>query len=165
MLGFGVTRADLGSVSALSGANQIDTEYGATALHLGARAFPWRGTSSELFVGLRVGLAWQDLDAVGIRTTQPNVAPPSVFSCSGVDGPGLALGAGAGFAERIAGRAWFLAHVDANGYRLSGDVVDNCTVGIGSVTSASLGVGLLYAFDLGEENRLDAKTSPPAYTW
>jgi hypothetical protein len=44
-------------------------------------------------------------------------------------------------------------------------VVDDCAVGMGSVTSASLGAGFLYAFDLGRDAKLDAGARPPAQTW
>jgi len=166
VLGFGLTHADLGNVSAGSGGvDEIEVDYGVTAAYLGARAFPVRRESWEIFVGLRVGLAWQDLDARGVRTLEPNVSPPASFTCSGVSGPDLALGAGIGGALRLGRQAWLTGHLDANGYKLTSDVIENCTVGIGSVTNVTLGAGLLYAFDLGSEAKLDARAAPRAQTW
>ena len=167
VLGLGFTHADLGNVTAGSGGNGFDADYSVTALTLGARAFPWRSKSAEIFLGLRVGLAWQGIDALGVRTLEPNVSPPTPYSCSGVSGPGVALGAGVGGALRLGARAWFVGHVDATGYQMTSDVVENCAPGLGSVTSISASVGLLYAFDLGADASLEAKRPSPgrAQTW
>jgi hypothetical protein len=167
VLGLGFTYADLGNVTAGSGGNGFDADYSATVLYLGARAFPWRSKNAEIFLGLRVGLAWQGIDALGVRTLEPNVSPPTAYSCSGVSGPGIALGAGIGGALRLGARAWVVGQVDANGYGMTSDVVENCAPGIGSVTSVSTGVGLLYAFDLGADASLESKrpSSGRAQTW
>jgi hypothetical protein len=165
ILGFGLTHADLGSVSTTAGIDSFEGDYGVTAAYLGARAFPWRGANAEIFIGLRVGLAWQDVDARGWRTLQPNVSQPEPFTCSGVSGPGVALGAGAGGALRLGARAWLIGRLDANGYKMTSDVVENCAVGIGSVTNATLGAGLLYAFDLGADAALSSRAMVRPQTW
>jgi hypothetical protein len=165
VLGFGLTHADLGSVGTTAGIDSFEGEYGVTAAYLGARAFPWRGENAEVFLGLRVGLAWQDVDARGWRTLQPNVSQPEPFSCSGVSGPALALGAGIGGALRLGARAWLTGRLDANGYKMSGDMVEDCAVGLGSATNATLGAGLLYAFDLGEDASLSSRAVSRPQTW
>jgi hypothetical protein len=165
-LGLGLTYTDLGNVTAGTDGNGFDADYSVTALTLGARAFPWRSKSAEIFLGLRAGIAWQGIDAVGIRTLQPNVAPPESYACSATSGPGLALGAGIGGALRLGARAWLMGHVDANGYKMTSNIVDDCAVGLGSVSSVSAGAGLLYAFDLGSDASLDARApSARAQTW
>lgn len=164
LIGFGLTYADLGSVSTASGVNEFKGDYSVTATYLGARAFPWRGENAELFVGLRLGLAWQGISATGVRSP-PDIWDPEPFACSGTSGPGVALGAGIGGAVRLGSRAWLTGHLDANGYKLTSEVVDECAVGIGSVTNAAFGAGILYAFDLGTGAKLDAGARPPAQTW
>jgi hypothetical protein len=164
LIGFGLTYADIGSISTASGVNEFKGDYSVTATYLGARAFPWRRPNAEIFVGLRIGLAWQGIDATGVRSP-PDIWQPESFACSGTSGPGVALGAGIGGALRLGSRAWLTGHLDANGYKLTSEVVDDCAVGMGSVTSASLGAGFLYAFDLGRDAKLDAGARPPAQTW
>lgn len=165
VLGLGVTRTDLGNVTSGTGTDGVDADYNVTAAYLGARAFPFRSRNAEVFVGLRVGMAWQGLEAIGVRTLEPNVSPPTTFACSGFTGPGAALGATIGGALRLGARAWFTGHVDATGYQMTSEVVDNCVAGIGSVTAASFGAGLLYAFDLGSDAKLGSVTPSRAQTW
>jgi hypothetical protein len=165
VLGLGVTHADLGNVTAGSGTNGFDADYGVTALYLGVRAFPYRSKNAEVFIGLRAGLAWQAVEAIGVRTLEPNLAPPTSYACSGVDGPGFGLGAGIGGALRLGRQAWLTGHLDANGYKLTSDVIENCAVGIGSVTNVGIGAGVLYAFDLGADAALDARAPSRAQTW
>jgi hypothetical protein len=166
VLGLGVTYADLGNVTAGSGMNGFDADYSATSVYAGARAFPWRSENAEIFLGLRAGLVWQGIDALGMRTLEPNVAPPEAYTCSGASGPGFALGAGFGGALRLGRSAWLTGHLDANGYKMSSSIVENCVAGLGSVTSVSAGAGILYAFDLGPDAALDAGArSGRAQTW
>lgn len=153
VLGFGVKRVDLGHLSLDAGVNGVNAGYAATALTLGARAFPWRRPGGEIFVGLEVGLAWQAVDATGLRQPANALLPAQPFSCSGGSGPGLELGAEAGTNLRLTRALWFTASFDASAYRLSNEVVGECVAGLGSVTTVSLGAGLLYAFDLGARAR------------
>jgi hypothetical protein len=148
LLGFGLKRADLGELSLDSGVNGLNAGYATTALTAGARAFPWRRAGGEIFVGLEVGLAWQDVNATGLRQAMDAISPSQPFSCSGGSGPGLELGAEAGANLRISRTLWFTGSLDASAYRLSNEVVGGCVAGLGSVTAVSLGAGLLYAFDL-----------------
>jgi hypothetical protein len=149
LVGFGLKRVDLGHLSLDSGLNGLNAGYATTALTLGARAFPWRRYGGEIFVGLEVGLAWQDVDATGLRQPQNAVLRAEPFSCSGGSGPGLELGAEVGTNLRLTRALWFTASFDASAYRLSNEVIGECVVGLGSVTAVSLGAGLLYAFDIG----------------
>ena len=166
VMGLGVTHSDLGNVTAGSGTDGFDADYGVTALYLGARAFPWRSKSAEIFLGLRVGLGWQAVEAIGVRTLEPNVAPPTTYTCDGVSGPGVAFGAGIGGALRLGRQAWLTGHLDANAYKMTSDVVENCVVGIGSTTTLGFGAGILYAFDLGASAALDARSPAAArQTW
>jgi hypothetical protein len=153
-LGLGVKRADLGDISYAEGVNTIDAGYATTALELGLRAFPFRSENWDIFIGLRAGLAWQDVEATGLEQLGPMPDSAVPFQCSGVSGPGFALGAEIGAAFRLSPYLWLSGTVDANGYRLSSDMVDECIPGIGSITTLSVGLGLLYAFDLGAEAKL-----------
>jgi hypothetical protein len=109
-------------------------------------------------VGLRAGLTWQDVEANGLEQigTMPDSAQQ--FSCSGGAGPGFAIGAEIGGAFRLARRLWLTGAVEANGFRLSSDVVDDCIAGIGAITTVSGGLGLLYAFDIGREASLSGQS-------
>lgn len=154
LLGFGLKRADLGDLSVNSGVNGVNAGYAATVLTLGARAFPFRRRGGEIFVGLEVGLAWQDVDATGLQQPANTLLPAQPYSCSGGSGPGFALGAEVGGNVRLSRSLWFTGSFDASGYRLSNDVIDDCVAGLGSVTTVSVGAGLLYAFDLGTNSKL-----------
>ncbi|HTQ06349.1 MAG TPA: hypothetical protein VMI54_20955 [Polyangiaceae bacterium] len=160
--GFGLDRMSLGSASATSGQSTVNAHYAMTELELGARAYPLRWDEAELFVGLHVGLAWQDVDASGLRQSA-NLDPAQVFRCSDTAGPGFALGAELGGALRLARSFWFVGNVAADGYQLSSDPIGTCAVGIGSITALSVGAGLLYAFDLGREAQLSATRSRSAF--
>ncbi len=153
--GLAVKRMDLGSIAYTAGQGTINADYATTALELGGRAFPLHGDDGELFLGLRVGLAWQDVEATGLRPAV-NLQPSQPFSCSDVAGPGFALGAELGGSLRLTRSFWLTGSVGADGYHLTSDAVGDCVGGIGSVTAVSVGAGLLYAFDLGREAKLSA---------
>ena len=158
VIGFGVRRADLGTIAATSGANTIDAGYATTAIELGMRAFPFRARDWDIFVGLRAGMAWQDVDANGLEQLGPMPDSAEPFTCSGVSGPGFAFGAEVGAAFRASPRLWLTGTVDMNGYRLSSDVVGECVPGVGAITTVSGGLGLLFAFDLGREAKLSGQS-------
>jgi hypothetical protein len=146
VVGFGVRRDDLGSIASSSGVNTIDAGYAMTAIELGMRAFPFRARDWDVFVGLRAGMAWQDVDATGLQQLGPMPDSAESFSCSGVSGPGFAFGAEVGAAFRASSRLWLTGTVDLNGYRLSSDVVGDCVSGAGAISTVSAGLGLLFAF-------------------
>jgi hypothetical protein len=153
--GLALKRADLGSIAYTAGQSTINADYATTALELGGRAFPLHGVDGELFLGLRVGLAWQDVEATGLRPIV-NLQPSQPFSCDDVAGPGFALGGELGGSLRLTRSFWLTGTVGADGYHLTGDPVGDCVAGIGSITAVSVGAGLLYAFDLGRESKLSA---------
>lgn len=156
--GFGLSRMSLGAAASTSGQSTVNANYATTELELGARAYPFRWNEAELFVGLHAGLAWQDVDASGLRPSV-NLEPAQAFRCSDTSGPGFALGAELGGALRLARDFWFVGDVGADGYRLTSDPIGTCAVGIGSITALSVGAGLLYAFDLGREAKLAAASA------
>jgi hypothetical protein len=156
VLGFGIARQDLGELVVSDGAASATAGYASTALELGARAFPFRTSGFDLFLGLHVGLAWQDVEASGL-TAPEGFEPGHVFACSDLAGPGFGLGAEVGAGVELTRALWVTGTLDASGYRHSADLIGNCVGGIGSVTTLSFGAGLLYAFDIGEERALVPK--------
>jgi hypothetical protein len=147
---FGVEleQTGLGRVRALSDENSIDAAYSSTSAWLAARVFPWRGERWDFFLNLRLGLAFQHVDALGTRQDPTLIAVPATsFSCSAWDGPGIGLGAALGLDYRIARHVSFVTRLDATGDRLSGDELGTCAEGIGSVTSLGGSIGLAYIFE------------------
>ena len=161
-LGLELRRTDLGNLSFTSGQSTVNAGYASTALELGARVYPFRWNSAELYLGIHTGLAWQDVDANGLRPSV-NLEPATVFECSDSTGPGFALGAELGAEVRLARAFWLVGNVAGDGYQLTSEKIGDCVNGIGSVTSISVGVGLLYAFDLGREARVASARSPARF--
>jgi len=157
-IGFQLVRSGLGSLTVTNGANSGTADYAATAIELGARAFPFRQSGVELYLGLHGGLAWQDVDANGF-TAPDGFSAGTAFNCSDVSGPGFGLGAELGAGLELSRALMLSGSLDASSYRLSSEQVGSCVNGIGSVTQLAFGVGLLYAFDLGPEAKLGATES------
>jgi hypothetical protein len=157
-LGLELRRTDLGNISFTSGQSTVNAGYASTALEIGARVYPFRWSSADLYLGVHTGLAWQDVDANGLRPSV-NLEPATVFECSDSAGPGFALGAELGAEVRLARAFWFVGNVAGDGYQLTSEKIGDCVNGLGSVTSISVGVGLLYAFDLGREARVASTPS------
>jgi hypothetical protein len=153
VIGFGLARQDLGQLVVSDGASTASAGYASTALELGVRAFPFRPPGFDLYLGLHVGLAWQDVEASGL-TAPEGFQPGHIFACSDLAGPGFGLGAEVGAGLELTRALWLTGVLDASGYRHSADTVGNCVGGIGSVTTLSFGAGLLYAFDIGAERAL-----------
>jgi len=147
-LGLELDHVGLGRVRALTGQNSIDSEYGATGAWLGARVFPIRRERLDMFVNLRVGLVFQQVDARGTRADATNITVPArSFACNEWDGPGFGFGGAFGVAYRLGRRVSFVSRVDLTGARLSGDTLGECAAGIGSVASLGGSVGLTYEFE------------------
>ncbi|MEO8904531.1 MAG: hypothetical protein ABI488_19180 [Polyangiaceae bacterium] len=147
-IGLEVEHAGLGRVRGLSGENSIDADYSATSGWLGARVFPWRSERWELSVNLRLGLAFQHVNALGTRQMSTSITvPPSSFSCSETDGPGLGIGGGVGAALRLSRHFSVRSRLDAAGEHLNGDALGSCADGLGSVASVSGTLGLAYEFE------------------
>lgn len=157
-------RAGLGRGTTTAGLNSVSVEYDATSLWLGGRVFPYRTERTEVFLGLRVGVGWQSLDANGTREQWPTTASPTTFSCSVTDAPSLGLGAYLGGAYRLGQNLSLVARVDGTARRTSGDVIDGCAPGAGSIVGLNVGGGLFYAFDLGKSASL-AKRGEPHDVW
>jgi hypothetical protein len=157
-LGLELRRMDLGNISFTSGQSSANAGYASTALALGARVYPFRWTAADLYLGIHAGLAWQDVDANGLHPSV-NLQPATVYECSDSAGPGFALGGELGGELRLARAFWLVGNVAGDGYGLTSERIGNCVNGLGSVTSISVGVGLLYAFDLGSEARVAAAPS------
>ncbi len=161
-LGLSLRRSDLGNISSTSGASSVNAGYASTALQLGARVYPFRWSSAEIFLGLHAGLAWQDVDANGLRPSV-NLEPPQVYECSDSAGPGFALGAELGGALRLTRAFWLLGNVSGDGYGLTSEPIGNCVNGLGTITTISVGIGVLYAFDLGREANIASAPSPSRF--
>ena len=147
-LGLELEHAGLGRVRGVTDESSLDAEYSATGAWLAARVFPWRNERWDVFVNLRLGLVFQHVDALGTRQTSTSISvPPSPFSCTESDGPGLGLGGALGAAFRLSRHVSVLSRVDATGERLSGDVLGTCADGIGSVTTVSGTLGVAYEFE------------------
>jgi hypothetical protein len=159
--GFAVKRADLGGTALTQGESIVNAGYATTVLELGARSYPVRGRQAELFLGLRVGMAWQDVNATGLRPSL-DLQPAVAFECSDVGGPNFALGAEVGGSWRLTNALWLTGNVGFDGYALSAGRIGNCVAGVGSTTALSFGGGLLYTFDLGGERKLAALPRRPA---
>ncbi len=147
-VGIELEHAGLGRVRGLSGQSSSDADYTASGAFLGARLFPWRSERWDLFVNLRVGLAWQHVDALGTRQASDSIiVPPTSFACSEWDGPGPALGGAVGAALRLSRHFSVQSRVDATAERLNGDAMGSCASGIGSVATLSGTLGLAYEFE------------------
>ncbi|MFO0571692.1 MAG: hypothetical protein U0263_39070 [Polyangiaceae bacterium] len=118
------------------------------ALWLGGRAFPWRTDAMGLFIALGLGMSWQHVNADGTRPATDAVSPDQPFSCSGSDGPGIALGGGVGLDVDISNQLAFVTLLNAAAHRHTSDVVEGCAPGSGSVTSVGAQIGFAYRFDL-----------------
>jgi hypothetical protein len=161
-LGLSLRRTDLGNISYTSGASTVNAGYASTALEFGARVYPFRWSAGEVFLGLHAGLVWQDVDANGLRPSV-NLEPPQVFECSDSAGPGFALSAEIGGAIRLTRAFWLLGNVSGDGYQLTSNLVGNCVSGLGTTTTVSAGIGVLYAFDLGREARVSTTQAPARF--
>jgi hypothetical protein len=147
-LGLELEHAGLGRVRGVSDESSLDAEYSASSGWLGARVFPWRNERWDVFVNLRLGLVFQHVDALGTRPQSASITvPPSSFSCSESDGPGVGLGGAIGAAFRLSRHFSVLSRLDATGERLSGEVLGSCADGIGSVTTVSGTLGVAYELE------------------
>jgi hypothetical protein len=147
-VGLEVEHSGLGRGTASSGDSAINTSYSMTNLWAGARVYPYRSERVDLYVSLRLGLAVQHLRAVGLRHDGPVGVPARSFACSDTDGPDLGFGGGLGSVFRLSRAAALFLRGDLVGQRLSGEVLSDCAVGVGSVTTAMVTGGFAYEFEL-----------------
>lgn len=146
-----------GSGPLCTGREQRGREGDLDALWLRGRAYPWRTDSVGLFVGLGLGASWQHVEGTGTRDSGGFVRPPEPFSCSGSDGPGFALGGGLGLDVEMSPSFAFITGLNAAAHRQTGDVVESCAPGSGSITSLGAQIGFTYRLDLDESDRGRAK--------
>ena len=145
--GLELERASLGRGSALSGLASVSTDYTVTSAMLGFRAYPKRGEMFDLYVGLQLGVGMQGISTSGTRQSGA-LLPPSSYKCGATDAPAFQLGGGVGARLMISPRWGIGARINGAGRRLSGDLIDDCGVGLGTATTLSASIGLGYDFEL-----------------
>lgn len=151
-VGLAYERTGLGVDRSAPGENSVDVKRDLDALWLRGRAYPWRTDSVGLFVGLGLGASWQHVRGTGTRDSGDFVRPPEPFSCSGSDGPGFALGGGLGLDVEMSPSFAFITGLNAAAHRQTGDVVEGCAPGSGSITSLGAQLGFTYRLDLDERD-------------
>lgn len=144
--GFGYDRVGLGGSHTDAFPGTSRALYDLNAFWLGLRAFPWHKDQTQLFVALRLGASFQEVEASGLQASE--IGAGDSFSCSGSEGPGLGLGGGVGLRLGIGDHVLFTTEADFGAHQLSGDLIRNCAPGVGSVTHFSARFGFAYAFDL-----------------
>jgi len=145
--GLEVDRATLGRGTATSGLSTVSTDFSVASAMLGVRAYPKRTELFDFFVGLQVGVGVQGVTAAGTQS-QGAVLPPVPYHCGAADAPALQIGGGVGARFMLSPRWGVTGRVDGTGRRLSSDLVEDCTPGIGTATTVSASIGLGYDFDL-----------------
>jgi hypothetical protein len=146
--GIALDRASLGRGTGLSGIDSVTAEYDVYSAMLGLRALPLRSDFVDLFVGFQLGAGVQTLTATGTSGTGSITAPARVFSCDASDTPALQLGGYLGARFMLAPRWGVSARLNGVGRRLSGEVLDDCAPGLGSLVSVGAGLGVGYDFEL-----------------
>ncbi len=144
-LGLGAEHAGLGAETVSFDAGSYRARSSLTSAWLDLRASLWRGPELGAFVSLGLALGWQHVLASGVAVTDARVHR---FSCSATDGPALGLGAGVGADYRVAPRLSLVALGDFSAHRTSGDVLEGCVGGAGSVVALGARLGLAYHFEL-----------------
>jgi len=151
-VGLAYQRTGLGSGQTEPVAPSVTAQYDLNTIWLGGRAYPLRNDHVGMFLQIMVGGSWQDIHASGTRATAEFGTPAETFSCSVSDGPGLSLSGGIGVDVDIDSRLAFVASAEGGGHQQSGELVDGCTLGVGSVTTVSGRIGFMYRFDLDGES-------------
>lgn len=145
--GLEIDRATLGRGTATSGLSTVSTDFSVTSAMLGVRAYPKRTELFDFFVGLQVGVGVQGVTAAGTQS-QGAVLAPAPYHCGASDAPALQIGGGVGARFMLSPRWGITGRVDGTGRRMSHDLVEDCTQGIGTATTVSASIGLGYDFDL-----------------
>lgn len=148
-LGLALQSVGLGSETSSPVGSSVRAQRSMRSLWLDGRAYPWRSDSKRLglFVALGLGLSWQHVDATGTVLTRSFTTPARSFRCSASDGPGVGLGAGLGFDVALEKNVGFVSQLDFASHRLSGDPIDGCAVGSGTVSNLAARVGFEVRFD------------------
>ncbi|MCC6903497.1 MAG: hypothetical protein IT377_31300 [Polyangiaceae bacterium] len=156
-VGLAYEHATLGVDRSEAAANTVDVKRSLDAVWVRGRAYPWRTDDVGLYVGLGLGASWQTARGTGTQANGDFVQPSRPFSCSATDGPGFALGGGLGLDVDMTRSLAFVVGVDAAAHRQSGDTIEGCAPGSGSITAVGARLGFAYRFDLD-----DSPSSPPA---
>jgi hypothetical protein len=151
-VGLAYQRTGLGSGQTEPVAPSVTAQYDLNTIWLGGRAYPLRNDHVGMFLQIMVGGSWQEVRASGTRATAEFVTPAETFSCSVSDGPGLSLSGGIGLDVDIDRHLAFVASAEGGGHQQSGELVDGCTLGVGSVTTVLGRIGFMYRFDLDSES-------------
>ncbi len=146
-LGLRYERIGQGGEESRTGAATLRVQRDMDAFWLGARVYAARLERLGLYMGLGVGLSVQSLSANGARPSQ-SFGPGATFACSASDGPGLSLNGAGGLDLQMDGHLAFIAEGAVSAFRHSGDRIDGCAPGSGSVTNVSAMIGLLYRFEI-----------------
>jgi hypothetical protein len=96
-----------------------------------------------LFLGFGAGFATDRASAVGLPA-----GAPRPFVCSGAGPAGLALRAGIGTEVQLGPRVFFLTDFSATTEQLSGDYINNCAPGVGTLNLLGLRAGVVYRFEI-----------------
>jgi len=147
-VGLGYEHATLGVDRSEAAANTVDVKRSLDAVWLKGRAYPWRTDDVGLYVGLGLGASWQTARGTGTRADGDFVKPSDPFACSATDGPGFALGGGIGLDVDMTRSLAFVTGVDAAAHRQTGDSIEGCAPGSGSITAVGARLGFAYRFDL-----------------
>jgi hypothetical protein len=151
LLSFGVAyaHADLhrAETPATSITETIKVDHDAHTLLAEARVVPIRFSSVALFASLGGGLAWQ---SVSLRATFVPVdgSVGGSVACSAGSGAEFAFRGALGMKARVTRAASLLIDASFLGYRLSADVLGNCSPGAGTAQTLMLRAGLTYDIDI-----------------
>ena len=151
-VGLAYQRTGLGSGQTEPVAPSVTAQYDLNTIWLGGRAYPLRNDHVGMFLQIMVGGSWQEVRASGTRATAEFGTPAETFSCSVSDGPGLSLSGGIGLDVDIDRHLAFVASAEGGGHQQSGELVDGCTLGVGSVATVLGRIGFMYRFDLDSES-------------
>lgn len=146
-LGLRYERIGQGGEESRTGAATLRVQRDMDAFWLGARVYAAHLERLGLYMGLGVGLSVQSLSANGARPSQ-SFGPGATFACTASDGPGLSLNGAGGLDVQMDGHLAFIAEGAVSAFRHSGDRIDGCAPGSGSVTNVSAMIGLLYRFEI-----------------
>ncbi|MFO0590048.1 MAG: hypothetical protein U0441_21080 [Polyangiaceae bacterium] len=149
-LSFGLDymHADLDTVESAPGtAASVAMDHSAHTLMLEAKVVPFHFTSASIFLAVGGGLAWQ---SVATRASLPPVdgSTGGTFACSASGSADFAFRVGLGVKARVTRAASVLFAGDFVGYRLSGDLLDQCGFGAGTAQTLMLRAGLAYDIDI-----------------
>lgn len=150
LLSFGVAYAHADLHRAENPKPSIDSiviEHDAHTLLGEARVVPFRFSSVALFASIGAGLAWQTA-SLRAAFVPVNGSPGGSIRCSVGSGAEFAFRAALGMKARVSRAVSLLADASFVGYRLSGDVLDDCAPGAGTAQTLMVRAGFTYDIDI-----------------